>query len=169
VPCRTFEYPNLRCHQIDVDSTDPTALAQIILCEGENDTSFSLAVYRDGARWTQEVERSGRIEDQSSARTRHLPDYWRTLAAWAWPWRHARTIPPRSAGSSFPPRESASADHQNHFAEWRKLGADVLVLAADVTNRESLKRALDTAHEKFGPLNGIVHAAGNSSGRHHPT
>jgi acyl transferase domain-containing protein len=61
-PCRVapLEYPNFRCRQVDVDSTEPVALAQIILREGEVardvDTSSTLAVYRDGQRWMQDVE-----------------------------------------------------------------------------------------------------------------
>ena len=64
----------------------------------------------------------------------------------------ALTLPPRA--------RAADAAQQRLFEEWRGLGADVLVLAADVTDRNSLNTALVTAREKFGPLNGVVHAAG---------
>ncbi len=36
----------------------------------------------------------------------------------------------------------------------------MLTVAADVTDRDSLRNALELAREKFGPLNGVIHAAG---------
>ena len=56
--------------------------------------------------------------------------------------------------------ETQTAEQQRQFAEWRKLGADVLVIAADVTDRASMDRALGLARDKFGDLHGIFHAAG---------
>ncbi len=57
-------------------------------------------------------------------------------------------------------RRTPDAAQEKLFAEWRDHGADVVVLAADVTDRESLRTALTQVREKVGPLNGIVHAAG---------
>ena len=41
-----------------------------------------------------------------------------------------------------------------------ELGAEVLVLAADVTDEASMRRVVEETHRRFGPINGIVHAAG---------
>ncbi|MEU7715502.1 SDR family NAD(P)-dependent oxidoreductase [Micromonospora chalcea] len=43
-------------------------------------------------------------------------------------------------------------------------GADVLVLAADVTDPDDLRRVRDEAERRFGGLDGIVHAAGLPGG-----
>lgn len=40
------------------------------------------------------------------------------------------------------------------------LGADVLVIDADVCDRRQMERAVDEAIERFGCINGVVHAAG---------
>ena len=40
------------------------------------------------------------------------------------------------------------------------LGAEVLVVAGDVTDEASMKSVVEQAHARFGPINGIVHAAG---------
>ena len=162
-PCRVapLEYPALRCRQVDVDSTDPKTLAQIILREGESDTSISLAVYRDGNRWTQDVERFHLEPTADRLRpggayliTGGLGGLGMAVADWL-----ARSCQARLVLLS---RHAEPQDiaHQSRFEEWRKLGAEVLVLAADVTDRESLRRALELAHEKFGRLHGIIHAAG---------
>jgi acyl transferase domain-containing protein/thioesterase domain-containing protein/acyl carrier protein len=162
-PCRVapLEYPSLRCRHVDVDSTDPGPLAALILREGESDTAVTLAVYRDGNRWIQGVERfrpesaADRLRDGGTYLiTGGLGGLGMAVADWLARFYHAKLILlSRHA-------ESQTAGHQSQFDEWRKLGADVLVLTANVLDRESMRLALATAREKFGPLNGIIHAAG---------
>jgi NAD(P)-dependent dehydrogenase (short-subunit alcohol dehydrogenase family)/acyl carrier protein len=43
-------------------------------------------------------------------------------------------------------------------------GAEVLVVAADVTDVEKMRAAVIDAESRFGPLNGVVHAAGTVGG-----
>ncbi|GHH93575.1 SDR family NAD(P)-dependent oxidoreductase [Streptomyces capillispiralis] len=45
-------------------------------------------------------------------------------------------------------------------AELRALGARAVYLTADVTDREALDAAVREVRERFGPLTGVVHAAG---------
>ncbi len=42
----------------------------------------------------------------------------------------------------------------------RAMGAQVMVVTGDLTDPASLRSALDTARATFGPLNGVLHAAG---------
>src|SRR5690606_7684450 len=44
--------------------------------------------------------------------------------------------------------------------ELRRLGADVMVVNADVASRTALAAALAHVRDAFGPLNGVIHAAG---------
>ncbi len=44
--------------------------------------------------------------------------------------------------------------------ELEKLGAEVLVERADVADRVAMERVFRTAREKFGAVNGVIHAAG---------
>jgi acyl transferase domain-containing protein/thioesterase domain-containing protein/acyl carrier protein len=161
-PCRVapLEYPTLRCRQVDVDVTDPKTLAPILLREGESDTAVSLAVYREDRRWTEEIERfhlepaADRLRDQGVYLiTGGLGGLGLALAGWLARSHRAKLI-------LLSRHADPSPALQKQFEEWRNLGADVLVLAADVTNRESLRNALQRAREKFGPLHGIIHAAG---------
>jgi acyl transferase domain-containing protein/thioesterase domain-containing protein/acyl carrier protein len=162
-PCRVapLEYPSLRCRQVDVDATDAGTLAALILGEGESDSSVNLAVYRNGHRWTQDVERfplepmADRLRERGAYLiTGGLGGLGMAVADWL-----ARTYRARLILLS---RHAEAQDeaHRSRFEEWRKLGAEVLVLAADVTDRESLRCALELAREKFGKIHGIVHAAG---------
>jgi acyl transferase domain-containing protein/thioesterase domain-containing protein/acyl carrier protein len=159
-PCRVapLEYPVLRCRQVDVDSTEPADLAALILREGESESGEALAVYREGARWGQGVERihleaaKDRVREKGTYLiTGGLGGLGMAVADWLARAYHARLV--------LLSRRNDVAQ-EKIFAQWRELGAEVLVLAADVTDRESLRPALAQAREKFGPLNGIVHAAG---------
>ena len=40
------------------------------------------------------------------------------------------------------------------------LGAEVLVAAADVSNFEDMRRVIEQATDRFGPISGVIHAAG---------
>jgi NAD(P)-dependent dehydrogenase (short-subunit alcohol dehydrogenase family)/acyl carrier protein len=44
--------------------------------------------------------------------------------------------------------------------ELEALGAEVLVVAADVADEKAMRAAVGAARERFGPLHGVVHAAG---------
>ena len=65
------------------------------------------------------------------------------------------------------------AEHGENDATSRKirniqrlemLGAEVLVLTADVSDRCAMEVAIGTAQARFGPINGVVHAAGIPGG-----
>ena len=45
------------------------------------------------------------------------------------------------------------------LVEIQSLGSEVLTICADVTRHEAMKHALDLAHQKFGNINGVIHAA----------
>jgi amino acid adenylation domain-containing protein len=48
--------------------------------------------------------------------------------------------------------------------ELEALGAEVLVIKADVTNSAEMERAIASAQNRFGQINGIIHAAGVPGG-----
>jgi acyl transferase domain-containing protein len=78
--------------------------------------------------------------------------------------------------SAFPDKESWSEWLNNHDEQDRvskiikqiqaleQLGAEVLVVGADVCDVEQMKEARDKAYKRFGQINGIIHAAGIAGG-----
>jgi NAD(P)-dependent dehydrogenase (short-subunit alcohol dehydrogenase family)/acyl carrier protein len=42
-------------------------------------------------------------------------------------------------------------------------GAQVLTLGADTSDRDAMRQALDTVRQRFGPIDGVIHGAGNTS------
>jgi acyl carrier protein len=49
--------------------------------------------------------------------------------------------------------------------ELEQLGAEVLVVSADVSNIEQMQNVIAQAQEQFGQLNGVIHAAGILEGK----
>ncbi len=78
--------------------------------------------------------------------------------------------------SQFPPRETweqqlESFDEQDPLAQKiRKIialetaGAEVLVAGADVSDEEQLRKVIQDAIKNFGPIDGVIHAAGLADG-----
>jgi acyl transferase domain-containing protein/acyl carrier protein len=50
--------------------------------------------------------------------------------------------------------------------EMEALGAEVLVIGADVANEEQMEKAIAVVTERFGTINGVIYAAGNSEEAH---
>jgi NAD(P)-dependent dehydrogenase (short-subunit alcohol dehydrogenase family)/acyl carrier protein len=91
----------------------------------------------------------------------------------------ARTVKAKlilSGRSEFPSRsqwEQWLATHEQHDQVSEKirgvkaleaLGAEVLVVSADVTNIEQMQAVVNQAHEKFGQIHGVIHTAGVAGG-----
>ncbi|HYV13611.1 MAG TPA: SDR family NAD(P)-dependent oxidoreductase [Pyrinomonadaceae bacterium] len=154
-PCRVIpqEYPNVTCRSIDV--TDNCAQ---LLSELKASVADKVVAYRNGRRWVQTFERV-RLDDKEPApRLRKNGVYLITgglggvgleIAEYL-----ARTVQARLVLLSRTSKEVARIE------KLKSLGAEVLVLTADVANEDGLTAALVEARRAFGAINGVVHAAG---------
>jgi acyl transferase domain-containing protein len=73
---------------------------------------------------------------------------------------HARLILLRDAGQS-----DDEAELTARVAALEDLGAEVLVLAAELADEAAVTRAVARAEARFGPLAGVIHAAGTQGER----
>jgi non-ribosomal peptide synthase protein (TIGR01720 family) len=183
-PCKVIpkEYEQLTCSSVDVvlPTGQLETLVEQLLAELSAYTEDEVVAYRGRSRWVQSFEPL-RLEDAAGgfARLRSKGVYLITggfgglgsaLAEWL-----ARTVQARLVlvgRSALPAREDWPAcladGGQDENVRRRiqqvlaleELGAEVLVAAADVANREQMQQALDETHERFGPVNGVFHVAG---------
>ncbi|UHA75790.1 amino acid adenylation domain-containing protein [Paenibacillus sp. 481] len=186
-PCRVIsqELPNVRCRSIDivlpeVGTWQRDRLQGQLLAEFEDD-SFALAIaYRDQQRWVQAYE-PVKVKQAANAATglRQGGVYLLTggmghiglvLSEFM-----ARTVQAKlvlTSRSHFPSRDQWDgwlSDHAdddaiskkiNKIRELESYGAQVLTLSADVADAAQMEAVIAEAESTFGPLNGVIYAAG---------
>jgi acyl transferase domain-containing protein len=180
--CRTTEqeFPTIRCRSVDVAPSVAAEAAARLLEEIHADPPDPSVAYRGAHRWVQtweptrlDVVETGRVWRENGAYliTGGLGGLGLALA------RRLATRPVRLAllgRTALPPRERwddeelmadpATRRRVEAIRELEALGAEVLPLAADVAEPAQLAAALARARERFGTINGVVHAAGVPAG-----
>jgi non-ribosomal peptide synthase protein (TIGR01720 family) len=178
------EYPAIACRSIDVDlpasgrwGNEPVGH---LLTELEGRSTDLTVAYRKRRRWVQSFP-ALRVQDRAERpkRLRERGVYLITgglggvgleIAASLASAARARLV--LTTRSSFPGREEWLAWLGSH--EWEEvtsrrirrirvleeMGAEVLVVRADVASEKEMTAALAEARERFGALHGVIHAAG---------
>ena len=168
-PCRVIpqEYPDLRCQSVDfADGEDPEEIADLTFLELAAEPADPAVAWRGGSRWVRAFEPAPlaapegpgpRLREQGVYLvTGGLGGIGLTLADLL-----ARRVRARLALAGRRPPTGRTLEH---LRELEALGAEVLVLQADVTDRESMAAALAAVRERFGALHGVIHAAGLPGG-----
>ncbi len=188
-PCKVIpqEYPQITCRSIDVVMPSDSMLEPIIeqlLAELTATTSDKVIAYRQEQRWVQTFE-SVRLDAvvQGTTRLRAGGVYLITgglggiglvLAEYlASTWQAKLILVGRKA---LPGRDEwlqwlATHDQLNDISlkirkvqALEQLGAEVLVVSADVANLEQMQAATAKALQQFGGVHGVIHAAGIAGG-----
>jgi acyl transferase domain-containing protein len=186
-PCKVIpqEYPQVSCQSIDIviplpDRQQAKMLTEQLLGELAANAPDPVVAYRANHRWLQTFDplrlaEGGEHELLLRDRgiyliTGGLGGIGLTLAEYI-----ARQVRGRlvlTGRSAFPEKEEWEgwlAKHDERDEVSRKIkkvqmlesmGAEVLVVRADVTSRHEMRRALAQAREVFGEINGVIHAAG---------
>lgn len=179
------EFPNISCCTIDVPlprrgASSPRVLVDRILIEAETNASEPVVAYRGGHRWVQTFEHV-RVAPPpvKNARLRDGGVYLITGGFGGLGRVFARDIAAKTKGkiiltgrTPLPPREGWDdwlASHPEEDPVRRMIeavrdiegaGAEVLPAAADVTDLAAMTAVLGEARRRFGPVNGVIHAAG---------
>ncbi|GMU10231.1 type I polyketide synthase [Corallococcus caeni] len=177
------EHQNLTCRSIDVelpmDAAGTATLAARLVKEVLADVKDAEVAYRGSHRWVRTFEQvPSRPSTEAALPLRQRGTYLITgglgkigleLA------RHlARTVQARLVllgRTGVPTREEASTadaptrERLRTLDELEALGSEVLVLRADVADAGQMSAALEAATARFGPLHGVIHAAGTTGDR----
>jgi acyl transferase domain-containing protein len=187
-PCRVIgqEYPHIVCRSIDIQQPSqkrqPILVKQLATELQSKSRSFAVA-YRGYDRWEQTYERvqlDQRDETRLPVRLRDggvylitggLGKVGLTLAAQLV--RSARAKLILTGRTAFPAHIDWRQWLETHDEQDRvsltikKLqsleaeGAELLVVQADVSDCARMEAAIGEAEQRFGALNGVIHAAGN--------
>ena len=175
------EFPGITCRAIDVNlEADSTAqVAAQVTAELSTRSSESVVAYRGSERWTESFEHFDLQPNQAASRLKEKGVYLITgglggigLVIAEHLARNFRArlvllgrtpLPPATEwkdvlqSSDVPDRVKQMIQK---LLEIQSLGSEVLTVRADVTRLEEMKQAIHLARQKFGPINGVIHAAG---------
>jgi malonyl CoA-acyl carrier protein transacylase/aryl carrier-like protein len=178
------EYPNLRCVSIDIDLPAGEAMVGRLIAEAEAEPSGNVVAYRQGRRWVQSYE-AVRLEE-TAGRSIHLRErgvylitgglggLGLTFAEFLAREYRARLV--LVGASSLPDRADWQDWLRSHgeadriserirkVREIESLGAEVMVVSADVADRERMRALVGEALARFGEIHGLIHAAGIAGG-----
>ncbi|MGL5939577.1 MAG: SDR family NAD(P)-dependent oxidoreductase [Waterburya sp.] len=178
------EYSYLNCRQVDLSESHSDRSIEQLIIEFTTDSADKFVAYRKHRRWVQTFEPipiTKNPSEQSKLRpggvyliTGGMGGVGLVLAE-----HLARTVQAKLillGRSSLPEPETWDEWLANHDAEnstsqkiskiknLQTLGAEVLHLTADVCDRAQMEQAIARALERFGMLNGVIHAAGVAGG-----
>ncbi len=164
-----LEHPNLGCAAVDVeapwDDASRERLAEILINEAFAPADAAVVAWRGDERWVERFD-PVRLPAADPARlplrergvyliTGGLGGLGLTLAR-----ELARSFRARLVLTG---RALRGPDHPA-IQELEALGAEVLALAADVTDEAAMRDVVLRTRERFGPLQGAIHAAGVPGG-----
>lgn len=184
-PCRVIpqEYPNITCYSIDVDEPRPGSayaekLVRELISEATAKTSDLIVAYRGNLRWAQVYEPI-KLKRRTAPRLKEEGVYLITgglgsiglsFSDYLARTRRAKLIlvgrsnfPSRSEWDQWlatRPAQDATTRRIRRLKAIEQAGAEILLATADVADESRMRAVIDLAYEKFGRLDGVIHAAG---------
>ncbi len=181
------EYPHIVCRAVDLPANlgseaEQRVFAESLLQEPVMARTWRPIAYRNGFRWEQSFE-PVRLPAKPKTTIRECGVYLitggmggigLTLAEYFATQAHARLVltgrhklPERSAWQEWIQEhgeKDGTSKKIRQIERLESLGAEVLPLRVDVSDRQSMEAAIGTVHTHFGPINGVIHAAGIAGG-----
>ncbi|MCU0287363.1 MAG: SDR family NAD(P)-dependent oxidoreductase, partial [Acidobacteria bacterium] len=165
------EHPNIRCRAIDIvyRGQQEHHLVERITAEMLNDRGEAAAAFRGPYRLTRDFEplhldavKPGQLPLQEKGIyliTGGLGKIGFNLASWLAKDYQARLILTGRSGGGH------DAETIKKIKELESLGAEVMVCQADVRDRRQMQNITAAAQERWGEIQGVIHAAGILKGK----
>ncbi|KAA6447680.1 type I polyketide synthase [Bacillus swezeyi] len=181
------EYKHIRCRNIDLcldqDDVDDGDWPLFISYELTKEDDEPVVAYRGKSRWVRRAKQVIKPDDaplDSKLKqngvyliTGGLGGMGLTLATHLAEKVQAKLVlisrtpvPKRELWPQAAAEETAQAAKIQKLRELEKLGAELLILQADVSEEAELQKALQEAADRFGSdINGVIHSAGTADGK----
>lgn len=177
------EFPKVACRCIDVVMTGSEVedVAQQLVSEFQLEHDGRLVAYREGHRWVQDFEPAQLDSEQQRLKehgvyliTGGTGGLGLTLAEHLAQKLKARLV--LTGRAALPEREEWPTWLEAHATDdplstkiravmrMEEFGAEVMTVAADVSDESQMRRAIEDATQRFGTINGVIHLAGRPGG-----
>ncbi|HEX5980902.1 MAG TPA: type I polyketide synthase, partial [Thermoleophilaceae bacterium] len=154
------EQPQLRCRAVDLDPSRPEGEAELLARELRAASDETHVAFRDGSRYAARLRRRDDAGANASTTLHADATYLITGGLGSLGLAVARWMINRGARHLvLVSRRSPEGSTMRAVEELRESGAEVFTVAADVSNPQDVRRALDLP-PGVPPLRGIVHSAG---------
>ncbi|MFC5288485.1 SDR family NAD(P)-dependent oxidoreductase [Actinokineospora guangxiensis] len=152
------EYPWLLCSAIDLPAALPS-FAAVVVAEALADPADSVVAYRGDHRWAPGFEQTRLPEATTHDGGVYLVcgglgGIGLALA------EHLAALPATVIVTTRRPVESVGGDLADRLARASSGGGRIIVERADITDRDRMRDLVRDAVGRWGPLAGVVHAAG---------
>ncbi|WP_200871916.1 type I polyketide synthase [Actinomadura welshii] len=183
-PCRVIphESPTITCQLIDTSAAD-LADVEPLLTELDTPVTDRTVALRAGRRWVEEYEQTDLPDHTDVPRLlRRRGVYLITGGMGGIGLETAKALARGVAArlilvgrTPLPPRQDWEAYLTENgddrtgarirgIQEVERLGGEVMTAVADVADEAAMQMVVDAARERFGPVNGVFHAAGVAGG-----
>ncbi len=174
------EYANICCRSVDIvlpspGGTQEQQLVRQLVMEMKVgvDTRDAVIAYRSNQRWVQAFEPVPLKKIKEEAKTAHLREKGIYLITGglggiglvmaehlARQVKAKLILTSRSGLDPLSPDKTRFNSITRKVQEIESLGAEVLILAADAADQEQMETVIQQAKERFGSIDGVIHAAG---------
>ena len=160
------EYAYLNCRQIDLDipESNNNLLSEQLIAELTTDSSDKCVAYRNHRRWVQTFEPISIKETTPEQSKLHSGGVYLITGGMGGMGLVLAEHLARNARAKLILLGRSTDGKTNRIKQLEALGAEVLVLTADVCDRIAMKKAIALSLERFGTINGVIHAAGIAGG-----
>ncbi len=155
------EMPGVSCRLIDVGESAQRQVAASVLAEALTDSRDAVVAIREAEAWTQSFEPASIGEaPEKPLRLRSRGVYLITGGFGGIGWKIAEDLAKSLEARLILVGRNAPPEDDRRILALKALGAEVLGIAADVTDLESMHRVVASALKRFGVIHGVFHAAG---------
>jgi acyl transferase domain-containing protein/acyl carrier protein len=181
------EHPSISCRVIDIPEpeaeADVTRIADQVLDELLNDAKEAVVGYRGRNRWVRSFERLHLSSGSKTKRTIRQQGVYLILGGLGTVGLFIADLLARTAQTNLVlvsrselPRRQDWAECLNNTSDpvlahrlrmltgLEESGAQIRCLSADISSHEEMKGIIEYCYEVFGRLDGVIHAAGITSG-----
>ncbi|AMM96464.1 type I polyketide synthase [Bacillus pumilus] len=175
------EYQHIACQHVDLCQETKADWPLFLSYEVEMHDQEAVVAYRGNSRWVRKASSTPLSKEESSTQhfrthgvylltggmggvgftlAQHLAETYQAKLVFL----SRSQIRERSAWHELSD-DGKEAETVKKLMTLEELGADVLTVHGDVSDKDAVQKAVQLAHTTFGDLHGVIHAAGEADGK----